>query len=102
MNLILVLTILVSFTWNPYNVPLLLAMDPILVSGPFLLLTLTYMWVRLMCSAASWHVGRPIAALEGFLSRSPGPQVQQLHDDEAAGAADGKRAASGGGKRRRS
>lgn len=55
--MVLVLTILVSSTWNKYNVPKSLAVDPVLVTGPFLLIMLIYIWIKLMCNEATWHVG---------------------------------------------
>ena len=57
-NMILVLTILVACVWNEYNVPKNLVFDPVLVTGPVLVLVFGRIWFKLMHSKATWHVGR--------------------------------------------
>lgn len=57
-NMILVLTILAASAWNEYNVPKNLAWDPVLATGPALVLIFGYIWFKLMYSKATWHVGR--------------------------------------------
>lgn len=68
-NMVLVLTILTASAWNEYNVPKNLAFDPVLVTGPVLLLAFGYIWIKLMYSTATWHVGRlKRVVLSGIIS----------------------------------
>ena len=43
---------------NEYNVPKSLALEPVLAIGPLLMISFVYVWVKLMCNNATWHVGK--------------------------------------------
>ena len=44
--------------WNEEHVPQAMLVDPVVVTGPIILLILTYLWGKLMCADSSWHVGQ--------------------------------------------
>lgn len=59
LSLLLVLLMLVGFTWTKYNIPkALAAVDPILVTGPGSGVVMIIVWAKLMTNDATWHLGR--------------------------------------------
>ena len=58
LTLVLMMALLISFVWNEYNVPKSLALEPVLAIGPLLMISFVYVWVKLMCNNATWHVGK--------------------------------------------